>query len=414
MGKAVRKFTNRPYMGALMHGAQLAWNNRKELWKAGKTGAQIVKGVLKPKKKPPVYRRKRKYDRGLKLAADDLHSAKATSKHHVVLGKPNKKAKLHGHFIYQQQNAELYSSFSGQQSIGSLSIDMTSPQLGVQGSIANPTPNDYYNNLMSFNPNLRATGDVAGFISQGNVMNVTRLHVKKIKYEIQIVNGSSHATDVVLYMVVPKKGGRGNQWVSAGWVPTTAGCLTDMNAIISRYPGSTNAVQAQDTGVLDVNPVFGKTNSTIFGFSPFQLQAFRKEWKCLMKKEINLAGGAIHKLEITVDVHKTFDQEYLYDQYTNGNYALPYKTIQIFSIQRGSPVIVRQGDNSLPTAENSPVTTSAAYVGFTINKKIHASFTDAVLGTKVDYVIPSFRNLVGTAQEKEIDAVDDQHTVAHA
>lgn len=119
-------------------------------------------------------------------------------------------------------------------------------------------------------------------------------------------------------------------------------------------------------------------------------------------------------MEIVVDVNKVFDQEFIYDQYTNGNYAMPYKTLQIFATIRGSPVVNRHGDGSTGLVENSAVTTSAPEVGFTIVKKISGSFLEANASAKLDYVMPSFRTLSGTATQKEIDAVDDQHTVTYA
>lgn len=403
-----------PYSRAIVKGATAAWRNRKALWSVGKRAAGAVKKAWNVKRKAPSQASKsNKRRRTVAFESDDLHSAKAVSKHVIRLGKATKK-KTEGHFIYHQQNAMLFSCGSGSQSIGSLGLDLTSYQIGVQGASANATSSDYYNNLFSMNPNIRATGDVIGQVAQGTVLNNTKLHVSKIKWDIQIVNGSSHATDVIVYAVIPKKGGKGTHWTGAGYSATSAGCLTDLNSIISRYPGISTATQANDAGGLQTNAGFGKTGQNIYGFSPFQIPAFGKEWKCVLKREINLAGGAIHKMEITGEIHKTFDQEFIYDQSTNGNYALPYKTIQFFAILRGSPVIVRENDGSLPTAENAPVTTSTGLVGFTVSKKIHGSFMTAAMSNKIDYALPSFRFVSGNTHLKEVNAVDADADVEFA
>jgi len=378
-----------------MKGAATAWRNRKTIQKYGKKLFRKGRQMLGKRTSASVRTTE--------------HAGKDESKHYISLGKKKKRGK--GLFTYTQQNAQLWTtSTTGKQVLGTVAIDLTSDQIFNQASDPEPNFMRYQRGLSYYSPSLRATGDAAGLISATTPVLNTKLLVHNIKYDIQFVNGASTATDVILYVVTPRKGGVGSQWTSAGLGLTqSAGCLTDYGHLISTMPSSINAVNASDTSGVQVQAVIGKPSGDMLGFTPWQLPGFRKLYKLLLVKNVSLGGGSIHKFAINVAVNALFDLDVVSDQANHGSDALANRTIQIFAIAKGSPVIVREADGTFPIQDNARVTSSIVEVGVTCVRKITGSFMSQVSDAKIDYIMPTFRTvgLGGTTVTKIVDVEDD-------
>lgn len=393
--------TSKTVSGALLKGARTAWKHRKQLVKVGK---EVAKAARKAYKYSNTNKKRKRG--GTLYAQTTEHAGKDESKHLVTLGKKKKRGK--GLFTYTQQNAQLWTSLPGKQIIGTVAIDLTSEQVFNQSADAEPNFMRYQRGLSYYAPSLRATGDAAGLISATTPVLNGKLLVHNIKYDIQFVNGASTATDVVLYVVTPRKGGQGTHWTSSGLGLTqSAGCLTDYGHLIGTMPSSVNAVNAGDASGVQVAGVIGKPSGDMVGFSPWQLPEFRKLYKCLLTKKVSLGGGSIHKFGINVAVNAIFNLDLMSDMNAHGTDAMINRTIQVFAIARGSPIIVREADGTSPIIENSKVTTSAVEVGITCVRKITGSFMDQVHDAKVDYIMPTFRIVSGTTTTKLVDVEDD-------
>lgn len=349
-----------------------------------------------------------------RVHTDDLHSGKDRTKHVIVLGRSYGGHKgAYGHFVYHQENSETISCQSGRQTIAGISGDLYLNQIDKtqSGSIVDPYPNIYYRGLMEFCPNKKATGDGGvSMVTQGNTLETTKLFVKKITYEIQVVNPTNTPTDFVLYMTAHKKpvgGGNTGAIPQPAWNQLTVNPLTDCQLVIDNLPGATVAANATDASGVQTSATFGKVTMDTYGFSPFQLQGFRKMFKPLLKKEVNLAPGAYHKFEICVYVNKVFNEEALEAMRNKNMTDIPGATFDIWGIVRGSPMIVKDAGTGVPFAINKSVTTSSAEIGWTTSRKIEGHYFNSAMTTKIDYTMNNFRTISGTTTGRILDIVDD-------
>lgn len=375
--------------------SRIAENVRKKVKTA--TGRTLIRTVAS--KAPKVH-------------TDDLHSGKDRTKHVIVLGKSRGKTRgAYGHFVYHQENSETISTQTGRQTIAGISGDLYLNQIDKtqSGSIVDPYPNIYYRGLMEFCPNKKATGDGGvTMVSAGNTLETTRLFVKKITYEIQVVNPSNTPTDFVLYMTAHKKpvgGGNTGAIPQPAWNQLTVNPLTDCQLVIDNLPGSTTATNASDASGTQTSGTFGKVTMDTYGFSPFQLAGFRNLFKPLLKKEVNLAPGAYHKFEIVVYVNKSFSEEALEAMRNKNMTDIPGATFDIWGIVRGSPTIVRDS-TGIPYGVNKSVTTSSAEIGWTSSRKVEGHYYNSAMSTKIDYTMNNFRTISGTTVGKILDITD--------
>jgi len=343
------------------------------------------------------------------MEADNDHSGKTTTKHVIVLGKGRKgnMKKTYGHFTYHQQNSESISCQTGQQTIASMGTDFTTQQVGVRTGAAHldPAPNDYYYGLMTLNPNKRASGDGSGLIPAGTNLETTKIFVKGVSYDFQIGNMTTVPVDVILYAVTPR--------VACSWSESynqlTDGALDDAQSIIDNYSPAAVSLNPTDAGGVQTAGVFGKPALNHYGFTPFELSGFRKMYRRVFTKEINLAAGAFHKFEVRVALNKTFDEEVMETLRTETPLSTGLKgaSINWFCILRGSPVIVKDA-GGIPFFPNTSVTTSSAEIAWTCTRKITGHFYSGATIGKVDYATTTFRVLSGTTTAQQMDAEDTQ------
>lgn len=342
--------------------------------------------------------------------ADDLHSGKTMSTHHIYLGKKHKvvsKSQQYGHFEYHQENSETISCAAGSQTIAAISGDLYVNQLDLRTfSDVDPAPDFYYNGLMKMNPNKRASGDGlpgGSGVAAGVELKTTRLYVDKIVYNFQVVNASNTPTDFNFYATVRKKA----SFISTGaaWNQLVNGPIRDMDLILSNMPGSATSVAASDASGVQTAAVFGKPTKFNYGFTPFQLEAFRKLYGLKMKRTVLLAPGAYHRFNIVIHVNRSFSEESLEVLRTRGVLDIAGLTLDMWGIVRGSPVIVRDA-TGVPYTINKSVTSSAAQIGWMSSRKVNGHFFDGAMSTQIDYSMPTWRLIGGTTTGKLINIVD--------
>lgn len=351
-----------------------------------------------------------------KTHTDDLHSGKDRSKHIIVMGRSKTKhTGAYGHFVYHQENSETISCQSGTQTVAAISGDLYLAQIDKNagsGNFPDPYPNIYYRGLMEFNPNKRAAGDAGvtsnsvALLPSGLVLETTRLFVRKITYEIQVVNPTNTPTDFVLYITSHKKPVGGGNDGTGTWNQLTANPIYQAQEVLNNLPGNVTAAQATDVSGVQTAAQFGKTTLTTYGFSPFQLAGFRNLMKPLLKKEVNLAPGAYHKFEITIYVNKTFSEETLEAMRGKNMTDIPGCTFDIWGIVRGSPMIVRDQGTGVPFLVNKSVTTSSAEIGWTTSRKVEGHYFTGAVKTRLDYTANNFRTISGTTSGRILDIVD--------
>lgn len=141
-----------------------------------------------------------------------------------------------------------------------------------------------------------------------------------------------------------------------------------------------------------------------------------KMTKFLWHKEVTLAGGATHKYYITVCVKKMFDLSALRGM-DAGSFnsiagspkdvlnALPYKTLQLVALFKGSPVVVKDA-GGIPSGVNQKVTLSSCELAFTVNKTIKGNYANGNQNIRIDNALDTMRNVSGTSTIQHISTVD--------
>lgn len=345
--------------------------------------------------------------------ADNDHSGKTLTKHFIFMRKGRRQStKDYGHFTYHQQNSELIIVQNGLQQIASMGSDLTTQQILRPGvAFVDPAPNSYYYGLMSFNPNKRHTGDGAGLIASSTQLETSKLFVKNIFYDIQFANMTTVPVDIILYAVTPKTTVSWN----LAYNQLTDGALQDARELLANYlPTTLYAVNPTDASGVAGPGIFGKPQLETVGFSPFELEGFRKMYKPLFKKELNVAAGAFHKFEIMVAVNKLFNEEIIETMRVRdpAGTGLPKTSINWFVIVKGSPVIIRDTPTGPTIQPNNNVTTSQCEVAWTMTRKITGHYLTGNAVAKTNYSATTYRFVSGTSVLKEIDAEDTVIDVA--
>lgn len=347
---------------------------------------------------------------------DDWQKGRGFSKHYIrlcskAMSRYKIQNKKYSKAQYIQQNSNLVSTVSGTQTIFHISTDLSSHQIGDNGVVADPPPNKYYYGLSALNPNYKDSGtSIAGNVGAGAVGQNSRIFVDYITYDLQFVNSCTIPVELVIYGVVNRKSNEQFGYSRAGaYDQLTAGPLKDIdNCLLDTNSGWTaTANQASDAAGIQLAATFGKlTSKNTYGFTPFELQAFRKIYKGVFKRKIELAAGASHKMAIKICVKKWFSEAELLEQSLAGVYTIPYSTFSLFGVLRGSPVVVKDA-GGVPYVVNEAVTMGSAEVGWTSERRVQAfygtgSTNDAVVG------VPSFRSISGSTSAQHISNVDTQ------
>lgn len=357
--------------------------------------------VRRPHKRMAVY------------PADNDHSGKTLTKHSIFMRKGRRQNKQDfGHFTYHQQNSELIIVNNGLQAIVSIGSDLTTQQLQRPGAaFLDPAPNSYYYGLMSFNPNKRNSGDGAALIAASTQSETTKLWVKNIFYDIQFANMTTVPVDIIIYCVTPKTTVSWN----VAYNQLTDGALQDAREMLSNYlPTTLYAVNPTDASGVAGPGIFGKPQLETVGFSPFELEGFRKMYKPLFKKELNVAAGAFHKFEIMVHINKLFNEEIIETMRVRDalGTGLAHTSLNWFVVVKGSPVIIRDTPSGPSILPNNNVTTSPCEVAWTMTRKITGHYCSGSATAKTNYAATTYRFVSGTSVLKEIDAEDTVIDVA--
>lgn len=407
---------------AARHGAAFAWKHRNTAWKLGQQAARSVKHWTH--RKPPPYHHHKNASEGAgsNLAADDLHSGKTVTSAKlkplgkVKIAKGNKEE--YGHFQYIQQNAMVIQQGSGKQLFYNISNDLSVTQVYQQASgafVQDPSPSEYNLSLMRFDPNDKSTGDAGGVITTtGANFFSGRLYVKSIVYEIQFSNSQNAASDLILYIMTPKR-----QVIGFGQVNTAAytggqGAVQVMDADVANVANGylTQAAQASDINGVQTAPVAGAMSSLLtHGFSPFSVKPVRDNLKQLYRKEFSLVGGGIRKFKITVPVHKMFHEETLKGMLTANAGAIPGATLSLVVCVRGSPALVFDA-GVLNTNINQSVSTTPSIIACTTVKKITCSFIPIHSSHEENYAARTFRGLGPTTGNTTKESIVNMTDVA--
>lgn len=389
-----------------LRAGRYVYKNRKAIRKALGSARKLLwpsqKGTLQKKKAAPAG-----------FIADDLHSGKSRTKHVASLPghKGNRKGKREHFFIYEQQNSGIGSCVPGQQQISSFTEDLIKSEFSLP-ILALPLPaegvkqSQYRWPLLAQNPNIQPTGSVDGqWTNQGASATQymqQRIYIKNLTYEVEVSNMSNTAADIVMYFVTPKK------TTNASWQGNlqATGAILDM-ITYNNQNGALTAVNTTNINGLTTLAQYGHPTINTVGFSPFQLPAFRQAYKGLLKKEVNLASGAVHKFEIKIKVDKVVDTAWINSLASEG---IPKVSIQGFFVYKGSPVVVKNSVGGVPaTQENTSVTTSAIEIAWTCVKKIKGNFLS--IGPRaVDNVYPGLVTYSGTTTGQTWNVVDQQQT----
>lgn len=386
------------------------------------------------KKKPGVVKRevrkfvkKKLYKKKKSITAtrtDDLHSGKDLSRSVVYLGKKHgKKGKNVGQLMYRQSNGILATCTPGTQGYANLGFDLALHQLILNVGDSNEydgnaSPNKYSLPLFQMNPNLFPTGGPTlatdGItLYSANTANLTAmLYVDKITYEVQVTNMTSVPTDVRLYLVTPSR--PSSNYLAAA---TSLGAISDWSNMNAQgAQASSQFSSAADASGVQSNAVLGYSSIFYPGWSPHKNKNCGKMTKFLWHKEVTLAGGATHKYYITVCVKKMFDLSALRGM-DAGSFnsiagspkdvlnALPYKTLQLVALFKGSPVVVKDA-GGIPSGVNQKVTLSSCELAFTVNKTIKGNYANGNQNIRVDNALDTMRNVSGTSTIQHISTVD--------
>ncbi|QKQ15102.1 Cap [Lactuca sativa geminiviridae] len=362
------------------------------------------------------YRGSRKYAK--KTASND-HSGFGSQSRMVARSgrvKPWPKS-FEGSMNYAQQNTLAVTCVTGTQTMFSVALDLTVEQFIASGGLSANTPaNQYHRGLMSFNPNLRASGDYSGGVTPAGTRRAgSKIYVGSINYEFLVSNESTTPATLELYALTPRTSGLSASWGGTNAI-LTEGCIGQLSGIIDQEMlGYGDAIQAGYAGPVPTNATPGKPTTSTYGFNPWTIKGFRAAFKMLSKKQIDLAPGAAQKIKINLPVGKYFDESYVTSMGQQTNGAIPYHTIQIMGILKGSPVIIKPGaDGTSPidfTTTDGAVTTSQVEVALAFTRKISVAFVKNG-ASQFHITANNFRSLSGGAIGKQIDADDDNITAS--
>lgn len=307
---------------------------------------------------------------------------------------------------YQQQNTLAITCDTGTQTMYSIALDLTVDQLVSSTTTTGPAPNIYARGLFHYNPELRAAGDYGTLITpEGTRRGGSKMYVKYISYEFMISNESTTPATLELYWVKPTGGGTNLQWGGTN-TPLTEGCLGPLTSIIDQEMlGVGNAVQnTLASGVTGI-PLQGKPTLTTFGFNPFSIKGFGKAFKLVKKKIVELAASANEKISISIPIGKYYDESYVTNISQNSNGCIPYHTMQLFGILKGSPVIVKTGSAVDYSLTDGACTTSQVEVAIAFVRKISVAYVKGG-ASSVHVVSNNFRTLSGTTVPIQINVQD--------
>lgn len=318
---------------------------------------------------------------------------------------------------YSQQNTLGVTCVTGTQTMFSISLDLTVNQLVAPGgAVANTPPNQYHRGLMTYNPNIRASGDYTGNVTAaGQRRSGSKIYVGNIHYEFMVSNESTTPATLELYALTPRGSGSGVAWGDTNTI-LTEGCLGQLSSLIDlEMLGNLDALQASVVGPVFGNGSPGRPTTSTYGFNPWTIKGFRAAFKMLSKKTVELAPGAAQKIKISIPVGKYFDESYVTSIGQQNNGVLPYRTIQMIGILKGSPVMIKPGSSGeLPidfSTTDGAVTTSQVEVALAFIRKMNVAFLKSGV-SQFHITANNFRSLLGGAVGKQIDADDDNITAS--
>lgn len=340
------------------YGAQQLWRHTKKKWSHYKSRPRLVES-------DPIAR------------GDEIHSGHNKSKAVIWLSKKHKKAPntSASNVYYTQSTNCALGSTSGNQIVIDLAVDFQTGQMANNtGSVvADPKYGDYAQCLFYMNP-YQTTTSAMGLNSAVTTLNQQNLmYIHSISYEFQINNCTNANADIIMHGVQVKKEYTGlpndNTALAAG-----GGWITSWMNNFNTYTSLAQAavIKTEVSGV-NTNSTVGYPTATHPGFSPWQVPAFRKMFKSIYKKEINLGPGAVHKFEIKVHVNKWVRQDLVRSLFTNNQVCIPYLTLAWFVIARGSAAQISYA-GAPSTNQNLGATFATVDLACTCIRKIKFGF----------------------------------------
>jgi hypothetical protein len=219
----------------------------------------------------------------------------------------------------------------------------------------------FANNAFDLNTNQYVTGGGGPQGVPGVKPAEDRIHAHDVWVDLQIASGSSNPQQVCLYWFLAKTGS--SSYPDSFW----NNCQIDYS--LNQSPATSAGFNA--TAGTRVAGTLGYIPFSAYGATPMYNSSFRKIYKCIKKKTIDLASGAVEKVKYKLKVNKTFDKAYLHNLYNTGSITIPGATVFVMAIVRGSPQSILQDSGS-----GSVVTTSKAEVLMTMS----ANYTFSALG----------------------------------
>lgn len=302
-----------------------------------------------------------------------------------VITKRKRLFKSLGTWTYYQQQFGSITNVEGQQAGALITCHWSADQFYANpGTAANII--QFANNIYDMNP-FQAVTNVSTYAAAPAQPLDDSVHCKKVVGDLQIVNLSTLATQVVLYWFIAKVSYTDNAYTE--W----------QNCLASEALGQSAAAQPI-TWV--AAPGLGYPTQTTYGTTPMTSSSFRKEFKVLKKVDFMLAGGATEKIAYDIELNKTFPRRLMRELAGNGVHFKNGASVEVVAVIRPTPVMVQDG------GADAGVTIGTAKIGYTLSSK----YTFTSLGgsrLSVNRVLASYvDDTVGT--EKIISAVDSTIT----
>lgn len=345
------------------------------------------------------------------------HDGINTSSFTCYLRKKRRGGKITHWVTYRQQNSDVIADQAGAQGIGLMGIDFTAHNLTTRDTTAadGPAPHLYRWSLFNMNPNQGGVPQSGTTVNENPWPTVSgpmrggKMFISSIKYEIQIWNSATAASEVSLYLVTNKKqqhnGIGGGSYNATVWNKNAMGIMGESSTI--------HTIKRQNLGIVQANnaiinagvytaPTAGDFGLGTSGFTPFQLEGIRKTYKKLYYKKFNLNPGATHKVFLNVKVNKWLNEEELLASSEGQNqFIIPYTTLQLFLIARGQPVGSETTGVNLGLVDRV-VTTAPTQICWTNLRTITFGFA-AGNSSKMNYISANWPTLAGTTSARIIN-----------
>lgn len=332
------------------------------------------------------------------FSADDLHSGKTKNRVTIWLHKASRGPKPQT-MMYMQQNSGYFANPPSKQIIVSIAQDLAVAQIQGETYSNNTAPkfDTYVDPLFLMNPFKRDTTNVLTGGAGGNANLMTSMYIKSVTYEFQFANQSNYAADVILYCLTPRKTGANVGFSNAGKNTSGSADQTNGSSPVNTWINSFNSqlgtelplgVQGVDAGGVFSGATAGYPTANTHGNTPFMYASFRKSFKGLYKREINLAAGAVHKFEVVVHVNKWVKETEVNSATYANQFGIPGLTLDWEMIVRGSPGVL-QTDGVNNQVADQDCTITQVGIAYTVVRRITYGFKQTT-ESDMHVVAPTF------------------------